>query len=410
MKRISKTIAIAIITALILGVSVFCMTACGEQPTNGFVYELSSEGDYYVVMSYAGKGESVSVPAEYNGKPVKEIAANAFSGNISLTSITVPNSVTAIGQGAFGGCSALRNIVLPFTGSSSNATGESAMFGYVFGQKMYADCVAVKQYYADKEFALYYLPASLVTAGIGTKISDRAFNNVTSLKEIYIGAEVKSIGADAFDGCDSLNVLYVESGSVSALATDEDACGGLFGKVGLIYLDAGISPGAYISSLGEPSDVNVNGKTWKLYGKAQTYRYECENATLSGWSPMTDATSGASGNAFISAGGGGSGKVIEFKVNSVSSTKVSLAICVGRHSSDVPFSEFLKLTVNGTAAITEDFTILSPGADFNWYNWQTYEVAEISLDEGENTISFETVGYLGMNVDYIELTAKTVLS
>ena len=410
MKRISKTIAMARITARILGVSVFCMTACGDQPTNGFVYELSSEGDYYVVMSYAGKGESVSVPAEYNGKPVKEIAANAFSGNISLTSITVPNSVTAIGQGAFGGCSALRNIVLPFTGSSSNATGESAMFGYVFGQKMYADCVAVKQYYADKEFALYYLPASLTTVGIGKNIAARSFSGMSDLKELSVGAEVNDIGDDAFDGCDSLSVLYLESGTISAAASDAESCGGLFGKVGLIYLSDGVAPGPYISSLGEPSSVNASGKAWKLYGKAQTYRYECENAVLSGWSPMTDVTSGASGNTFISAGGGGSGKVVEFYVYSVSDTKATLSICVGRHSSDVLFSEFLSFSVNGQTVTPEDFTIMSPGADFNWYNWENYEIAEISLAEGVNKVTFQTVGIIGMNFDYIEITAKTVLS
>ncbi|MFR2154841.1 MAG: leucine-rich repeat protein [[Eubacterium] siraeum] len=41
------------------------------------------------------------------------IGGNAFEGCASLTSATIPNSVTSIGDSAFYGCSSLTSITIP---------------------------------------------------------------------------------------------------------------------------------------------------------------------------------------------------------------------------------------------------------------------------------------------------------
>ena len=43
-------------------------------------------------------------------KSLKTIESSAFSGNNSLTSLTIPDSVTSIGASAFGGCNALTQV------------------------------------------------------------------------------------------------------------------------------------------------------------------------------------------------------------------------------------------------------------------------------------------------------------
>ena len=43
-------------------------------------------------------------------KSLKTIESNAFGGSNLLTSLTIPDSVTSIGRGAFGGCNALREV------------------------------------------------------------------------------------------------------------------------------------------------------------------------------------------------------------------------------------------------------------------------------------------------------------
>ncbi|MQP20529.1 leucine-rich repeat domain-containing protein, partial [Prevotella copri DSM 18205] len=51
---------------------------------------------------------------------------SAFSGCSGLTSLTLPSSVTSIGESAFSGCSGLTSLTLP---SSVSSIGESAFSG-----------------------------------------------------------------------------------------------------------------------------------------------------------------------------------------------------------------------------------------------------------------------------------------
>jgi hypothetical protein len=85
-------------------------------------YEITPGG---VLTKYTGFGRDVTIPnsvtsigdkAFYNctylrsviiPNSVKEIGGSAFAGCEGLTSVTIPNSVTKIGAGVFGGCTEL---------------------------------------------------------------------------------------------------------------------------------------------------------------------------------------------------------------------------------------------------------------------------------------------------------------
>ena len=79
---------------------------------NGFI-----EGDYifsvsdgvYTLCNYIGNETSIVLPESYNGMSYV-IGNNAFSSCKSLTSITIPNSVTTIGNYAFYNCTNLKAI------------------------------------------------------------------------------------------------------------------------------------------------------------------------------------------------------------------------------------------------------------------------------------------------------------
>ena len=57
------------------------------------------------ITGYVGAGGAVVIPASINGTPVTAIGEAAFSpgyrGNQSIISVTIPDSVTSIGQRAF---------------------------------------------------------------------------------------------------------------------------------------------------------------------------------------------------------------------------------------------------------------------------------------------------------------------
>ena len=95
-----------------------------------------------------------------------------------IESVTIPDSVTMIGGGAFFGCESLKNITIP---DSVKSIGTGA----------FSSC---------KSLTSIDIPDSV------TSISDWAFSSCTSLKNITIPDSVTMIGGTAFFGCGNLTI------------------------------------------------------------------------------------------------------------------------------------------------------------------------------------------------------------
>ena len=80
---------------------------------------------------------------------LKSIGTYAFRKNTSLTTIIVPNTVTKIGSGAFSGCGSLVEITLPFVGDSIKTSSDENKysFGYIFGTSSYTGASSISQRY-----------------------------------------------------------------------------------------------------------------------------------------------------------------------------------------------------------------------------------------------------------------------
>ena len=141
-----------------------------------FDFEFILNNTAVVVISYKGTAADVTIPSRYKGKPVTVIDPVAFYNNPAVTSVTIPDSVTAIPDYAFGFCSQLTNISIP---NSVTFIGFSA----------FNSCTSLKS---------ITLPSSLST------IQSYAFYNCGNLKTIRIPVSVTSIGNCAFDVCPSL--------------------------------------------------------------------------------------------------------------------------------------------------------------------------------------------------------------
>ena len=107
----------------------------------------------------------------------------------SIKSITIPDSVTSIGDYAFEFCTSLTSVTIPDSVTS-------------IGYDAFENCL------------------SLTSVAIGngvTSIGDYAFAWCKKLTSVAIGNGVTSIGSGAFDGCKSLTSV-----TIPAKFTDED--------------------------------------------------------------------------------------------------------------------------------------------------------------------------------------------
>ena len=145
-----------------------------------FDFAFTPDNTAVIVKKYNGTAADVTIPSHYKGKPVTMIDHAAFHDS-AVTSVTIPDSVTAIPDYAFGFCSQLTNISIP---NSVTFIGFSA----------FNSCTSLKS---------ITLPSSLST------IQSSAFYNCENLKTIRIPVSVTSIGNYAFAGCpSSMTVTY----------------------------------------------------------------------------------------------------------------------------------------------------------------------------------------------------------
>ena len=141
---------------------------------------------------------------------VTSIGDGAFSYCTSLTSITIPSSVTSIGESAFRNCTSLTSITIP---SSVTSIGNFAFYYCKsltnitipdsvtsIGNFAFSDC---------RSLTSITIPDSV------TSIENSAFSNCSSLTSITIPNSVTSIGTYAFDGCRSLTSITIPDGVTS---------------------------------------------------------------------------------------------------------------------------------------------------------------------------------------------------
>lgn len=87
-----------------------------EEPipeTHGLEFELDEALGGYILTGLGDVTDTeIGIPATYEGKPVVGIGKEAFKGS-SVSRVTIPESVTTIGEGAFDGCSSLERITIP---------------------------------------------------------------------------------------------------------------------------------------------------------------------------------------------------------------------------------------------------------------------------------------------------------
>lgn len=135
------------------------------------------------------------------GDNVKTIPGNAFYGCSSLTSITIPQSVTSIGRLAFDSCSSMDEVFF----NADNCTKCESSFPSSIKYLSIGDNVKT-----IPEIAFRYCRGltSITIPNSVISIGKKAFSGCSGLTSVTIPNSVTSIGGYAFDGCNKLEEVF----------------------------------------------------------------------------------------------------------------------------------------------------------------------------------------------------------
>ena len=158
---------------------------------------------------------SVTIP-----NSVTKIGNYAFYGCIGLTSITIPNSVTEIGWGAFSGCSGLNT----FYGKFASADNRCLIIDGVLNS--FAPTGLTEYVIPDSVTKIGYCAfsgcsglTSVTIPNSVTKIGDYAFEDCIGLTSITIGNSVTKIREEAFSGCSGVQTIICKATTPPILDT-----------------------------------------------------------------------------------------------------------------------------------------------------------------------------------------------
>ena len=178
-----------------------------------FTYFTQEDGTI-TIEGYSGDPTKLEIPDEIDGKKVVSIAEGAFTAQMKLEEITLPETVTEICPRAFADCENLKSVTAPGV--------------TVIGMEAFQNCDNLR----DVRFS-----SSLAV------IDDRAFHSCSRLQSLTAPATLTEIGTDAFVGCENLamdvsnNPLAAEVAKQYGISTDgTDTARGMWLRIGGVTL------------------------------------------------------------------------------------------------------------------------------------------------------------------------------
>ncbi len=198
---------------------IFSDVAEGSQ---GLQYTLINNGTEYSVSDIGTCADKdIVIPATHEGKPVTDIAADAFYECEDITSVKIPDGVTSIGYAAFANCTNLASITIPDSVTSISYYAFSSCG--ITNVKLPNGLTKINEclFYNSSALVSVEIPASV------TSIDRSAFYGCSSLEEVKLSDNVKSIGDSAFQFCSSLKSVTFGAGIESIGESAFSRCSGL---------------------------------------------------------------------------------------------------------------------------------------------------------------------------------------
>ena len=159
---------------------------------NDFLFNKNDDNTYSLI-AYTGIDTNITLPDKCKKYYGYSIGSYAFEYSSDITSITIPNSITSFGSGAFYGCSKLKEVHI-----SDIAAWCNFDFDYSSSNPLY---------YAKNLYFNGELVTELVIPDTVTEIKDYAFYGCSCINSVEIPDSVTSIGTYAFSYCSTLTSI-----------------------------------------------------------------------------------------------------------------------------------------------------------------------------------------------------------
>ena len=219
---------------------------------DGIAYDITSDSESvsvtYTTSAYptASKHSSYSgnivIPSKvtYSGKTytVKVIDFDAFCWCDGLTSVTIPNSVTSIGQSAFESCSGLTSVTIPnsVTSIDDYAFSKCSGLSKVNIESIESWCsinfssITSHPFFSSENGHLFMNGTEVTSLTIPqsiSKLNSFVFYGCSGLTSVTIPNSLTSIGAYAFYRCDGLTSVTIPNSVTSIGGYAFSNCSGL---------------------------------------------------------------------------------------------------------------------------------------------------------------------------------------
>jgi|GEM_PF-6812536 len=183
----------------------------------GFFFDTDGNSGYKII-NYVGTDQNIIIPSKINDKNVTAIEGGAFNclpgsdaNHIQITSVTIPNTVTSIGDYAFQLCHNLVSITIP---NSVTSIG--------WGAFSYCDnlvSITIPNSITSIRNSTFYYCTRLTSIAIPnsvTSIEPYTFFHCAGLTSIAIPNSVTSIGDSAFTSINPNAKIYLGNENLAA--------------------------------------------------------------------------------------------------------------------------------------------------------------------------------------------------
>lgn len=203
----------SILVALLSGIMSFAQTGFTQDDIN---YVVTSSNTVAVGSASSGlKRVVIPETVTYNGTTyrVTALAERSFEGRSDLTYLSIPSSVSTIGEYSFIDCGSNINV---------NIVSLEEWCKVVFGNEHASPLSSAKAFYLnDVEVKHLEIPYGV------TSISGYAFYQCRSITSLSLPSTVASIGSSAFEDCTGLTSIDIENGLNYIGGSSFEGCTGI---------------------------------------------------------------------------------------------------------------------------------------------------------------------------------------